>query len=101
MLSDEPQSPGHPTSARLLLKVVPGSRADQIVGPYGDRLKVKVAAPPEDGRANQAVCELLADTLHINPRDVEIIAGHTSPEKTARILRMTARDVAISLNLAL
>jgi uncharacterized protein (TIGR00251 family) len=78
------------SSCLIHLKVVPNSRRDQIVGPYGDRLKIKVAAPPEDGRANKAVCQLLADALNISPRNIEVIAGHTSPEKTIRITGLTA-----------
>ncbi len=78
------------SSCFIHLKVVPNSRRDQIVGPYADRLKVKVAAPPEDGRANKAVCQLLADALNISPRDIEITAGHTSPEKTIRVTGLTA-----------
>src|SRR5690349_990673 len=52
MFQDEPIAPGKPVATRIFLKVVPGSRRDQIVGGLGDRLKVKVSAPPEDGRAN-------------------------------------------------
>jgi uncharacterized protein YggU (UPF0235/DUF167 family) len=48
---------------RLILKVVPGSSREEIVGWLGDSLKVKVKAPPETGRANEAVIALLADRL--------------------------------------
>ena len=74
-----------PTQSDIRLKVVPGSRKTEIAGTYGDRLKIKVSAPPEDGKANAAVCDLLARTLGISPRDVTIIAGATSPEKLVRI----------------
>lgn len=67
----------------IKLKVVPGASRSQIVGPLGDRLKVKVAAPPEDGKANRAVVELLAEVLGI--KEIEIVAGHGHPEKTARV----------------
>jgi uncharacterized protein (TIGR00251 family) len=97
MFQDEPTTPGQPAAARLLLKVVPGSRRDQIVGPYGDRLKVKVAAPPEGGRANKAVIQLLADALSIAPRDIQVIAGLTNPEKTARITGLTAAQAQRAL----
>lgn len=76
------QSPEH---VDIRLKVVPSSRKDEIVGAHGDRLKIKVAAPPEDGKANIAVCRLLAEHLDISARDVQIIAGATNPEKVARI----------------
>lgn len=70
---------------RIRLKVVPGSRKEQIVGPLGDRLKVKVAAAPEQGKANHAACELLAKVIRVDARRVEIVAGQTNPEKIARV----------------
>jgi len=66
----------------LHLRVVPGSSRSEIVGPLGDRLKVRVTAPPEGGRANRAVVRLLRDWLG---GDAEIVAGHGSPDKTARV----------------
>lgn len=65
----------------IKLKVVPGASRSQIVGILGDRLKVKVAAPPEDGKANRAVVELLVRWL--GTQAIEIVAGHGHPEKTA------------------
>lgn len=70
----------------IRLKAVPGARRDEITGVLGDRLKVRVSAPPEGGKANRAICALLAETLGVKGRDVEIISGHTSPEKTARVV---------------
>jgi len=64
------------------------------VGPLGDRLKIKVSAPPEAGKANKSVCALLAHALGVPDRDVEVIHGHTSPEKTVRITGKTAADLA-------
>lgn len=97
MISDDPTPPT--PAARIALKVVPGSRAAAIVGPLGDRLKVKVAAPPEDGKANRAVCELLAASLGLAARAVTIVAGHSRPEKTARVEGLTAEQVRQSLGL--
>jgi uncharacterized protein (TIGR00251 family) len=68
------------------LKVVPGAARSEVVGPLGDRLKVRVAAPPEGGRANRAVVELLREWLGAaSAADVEIVAGHGSPRKTVRV----------------
>lgn len=67
---------------RLRIKAVPGARRNQIVGPLGDRLKVRVAAPPEGGKANRAICSLLGDALGIKPRAIRVIAGHANPQKT-------------------
>ena len=44
-----------------------------------------MTAPPEDGKANAAVVRLLADVLGLRPRDVEIVAGHTSRDKTVAL----------------
>lgn len=85
--------------ARVLiaLRVVPGSRKTQIVGRYaspgGARLKVKVSAPPEDGRANEAVCAELARALGTAARDVTIVSGHTRPEKTALVVGVALETI--------
>lgn len=72
-------------SVRLAVKVVPGSSRDQIVGWLGNALKIKVAAPPDKGRANEAVVELLAKKLGISPNDIQIQSGHASPSKVLTI----------------
>jgi len=74
------------------LKVVPGSSRDAIGGLLGDRIKVKVAAAAESGKANKAVCDFLARTLGVKPRDVEIVTGQTSPEKLVRVRGITVSD---------
>ncbi|MDQ7013424.1 MAG: DUF167 domain-containing protein [Planctomycetota bacterium] len=67
------------------LKAVPGAKRNEIAGVLGDRLKVRVSAPPEGGKANKAICVLLAKTLGLKLRDVEIVSGQTNPEKVARL----------------
>ncbi len=70
---------------RLAVKVVPGSSREGIVGWLGDVLKVRVAVPPERGRANEAVCGVVAEALGIPPARVRLIAGHGSPRKVLEI----------------
>jgi uncharacterized protein len=70
---------------RLSLKVVPGSSRDEVVGWLGDLLKVKVRAPPEKGRANEAVVALLADRLGIELSSIAVVSGHGSPAKVVAI----------------
>jgi uncharacterized protein (TIGR00251 family) len=70
---------------RITVKVVPGSSRDQIVGWLGDALKIKVMAPPEKGKANEAVVELLSMTLGISSDDIEVVSGHSSPSKIIAI----------------
>lgn len=69
----------------MKVKVVPGSSRDVIVGWLGDALKLKVAAPPEKGRANEAVIALLADKLGIGPDQITILSGQTSAAKVLEI----------------
>lgn len=62
------------------------------MGALCDRLKVKVAAAPEEGKANAAVCGLIAARLGLKPRDVTVVVGHASAEKTLRIEGLTAAE---------
>jgi uncharacterized protein (TIGR00251 family) len=69
----------------LPVKVVPKASRDRVAGWIGDRLKVQVAAPPERGRANEAVARLLADALGLPKGAVRVAAGLTSPLKVLEI----------------
>jgi hypothetical protein len=72
-------------SSRLQLRVSPGASSPGIVGRHGAAWKVRVAQAPEDGKANAAVIRLLADTLVVPARDVEIVSGRTSRDKTVAV----------------
>jgi uncharacterized protein (TIGR00251 family) len=72
----------------LWLKVVPGSSRTVIVGPLGDRLKVKVAAPPEGGKANKEVVAVIRKWT--GAKDVAVVGGRTNPEKTVRVVGIAA-----------
>ncbi len=74
--------------AQLKVKVVPGSSRDQIVGWLGDALKIKVMAPPEKGKANEAIVELLSLKLGVSSDDIEVVSGHSSPSKIVAITGM-------------
>ena len=69
----------------LRVKAVPGAKREEIAGVLGDRLKIRVAQPPEGGRANDAIRALLAVRLGVASRDIEILQGASSPQKTLRI----------------
>jgi uncharacterized protein (TIGR00251 family) len=73
------------TSTRLRVRVSPGARRTEIAGPHGDGWKIRVAAPPEDGRANEAVLRLLAERLGLPRRAVTIVSGHTAREKVVEL----------------
>lgn len=72
-------------AARIRIKAVPGASRDGIAGILGDRLKVRVAKPPEDGRANRAICDLVAHALGVRPQSVSVVSGHASRDKTLRV----------------
>ncbi|MEX0774412.1 MAG: DUF167 domain-containing protein [Phycisphaeraceae bacterium] len=86
-----------PGGVSMRLKVVPGASRSRIVGVLGDRLKVAVAAPPEGGKANEAVCELLAQALGVPRRDVAITEGPSRAQKTASITAISPIDAAARL----
>ena len=67
------------------VKVQPKASRNRIEKVEEGRLKVKVTVPPEGGKANRAVVELLAKALKVPKRSVEIVRGETSRIKTVRI----------------
>ena len=75
----------------LRVKVVPAASRDQLAGVLGNRLKVQVKAPPEAGRANHALRELLAGALRLPPTAIEIVRGADAPLKLVRLQRIPAQ----------
>ena len=82
----------------LSVRTQPGSSKNRIIGEYGGRLKLAVTAAPEKGRANKAVIELLADTLHISESSIHIISGESSRDKRLMIKGLTPEDIKSLLN---
>lgn len=75
------------------LKVVPRARKPGLDGLFDGRLKLRLASPPVDGKANREVVELVAELLDIKRDQVELIAGETSRQKTVLIVGVSAEDV--------
>lgn len=69
----------------LTIRVIPNAARDEVVGWQDGVLKVKVRAVPEDGKANKAVCRLLAGEMGCRPRDIRITAGEKSRNKQLQI----------------
>ena len=72
-------------STRVRLRVAPGSTRDGIVGRYDDGWKVRVAAPAEGGRANNAVVRLLAAKLDVPHEHVVLVSGHGARDKIVEL----------------
>jgi uncharacterized protein len=70
---------------KLQIKVIPSSSRDSFAGWLDDTLKIKVKAPPENGRANKAVIRFLEKALSLAKGSASITAGHTSARKTVII----------------
>jgi uncharacterized protein (TIGR00251 family) len=67
------------------LRVSPGAGRAGIVGRHGDAWKVRVTAAPEDGRANEAVLRLLAETVAVPRTAVALVSGHTGRDKVVEL----------------
>jgi uncharacterized protein (TIGR00251 family) len=79
-------------SVQIALRVQPKARRIGLTGLHDDRLKVAVNAPPEDGKANRAVIKLMAATLGIASRQIEIFRGATSRNKDLRVVGITLAE---------
>jgi uncharacterized protein YggU (UPF0235/DUF167 family) len=62
------------------------------VGRHGEAWKLRVTAPPERGRANDATLALLADTLAVDSADLRLVAGHGTRDKTVEVSGLTADE---------
>jgi len=87
-------------STRLRLRVAPGAQRAAVVGRHGDGWKVRVAAVPEQGRANDAVITLLADVLGVVPHALRLVAGARSRDKVVELSGLGAAEVERRLEAA-
>lgn len=87
--------------AVLRLHVLPGAGRTAVVGRHGDALKVRVAAPPERGRANEACLDLVASLVGVGRDAVSLSAGDSSRTKRVRIAGIDPDELAALLETAL
>lgn len=83
----------------LRLRVSPSARKARIIGVHGGALKLSVVEPPEGGRANEGVIELLAEAAGIAPGAIQIVSGHTGRDKRVRILGFPGSAAELKLRL--
>ena len=79
-------------SCTLAIKVIPNAPRTEIAGWLGEALKIKVHAPALEGRANEALCEFLAEQLGLPKRAVTLLQGEKSRQKVVRITGLTADE---------
>jgi uncharacterized protein (TIGR00251 family) len=75
----------------LSLHVQPGARRTEIGGTHGATLKVRLAAPPVDGKANAALLHFLAEAFEVPARNVTLLRGDTARQKVVRIVQPRLR----------
>jgi uncharacterized protein (TIGR00251 family) len=83
---------------RLAVRVTPRGGRDAVEGVAGDRLVVRVAAAPVDGKANAAVERLVAKTLGVPKGRVAVVSGAKSREKTLRVEGLSAEEARAKLD---
>jgi len=79
-------------TTRLRIRVSPGARRTELVGRQGDAWKVRVAAPPERGRANEALVKLLALRLRVPPGELTVVAGRSGRDKIVELRGLAADE---------
>ncbi len=82
--------------ATLAVHVQPGAKRSEVVGVHGDALKIRLAAPPVDGKANAALIEFLADRLGVARAQVVLKSGQTNRRKVLEIDKVPV-DVVVRL----
>lgn len=83
-----------PGALTFAVRVVPRASKSAVAGEHGGALKVRVAAPPVEGAANEELARLLAKQFGVAARDVEVLSGHASKSKRVRVRGANASDLA-------
>ena len=78
---------------RFAVRVQPRASRSEIVGVYGEAMKIRLSAPPVDGAANDALLELIATALGVGRRAVRIVSGASSRSKVVEVEGVTAEAV--------
>ena len=81
-------------SARIKVRATPRSGRDSIEAGAGGVFLVRVTAPPDEGRANAAVCKVVAEALDVSKTTVSVVRGHTARMKTLEVAGMTDEEAA-------
>ena len=83
----------HTSSCRVTIKVTPGAPRDEMAGTHGAAIRVKLRAPPVDGKANSALLAFLADRLELHASALRIVSGETARLKIVAISGLAIDEV--------
>lgn len=84
---------------RLRLQIQPRASRTEVVGLHGDRLRIRLSAPPVDDAANEELVRFLSELLGVPRRSVEVTAGHGGRQKTVEVRGVIADRAAAVLGL--
>ena len=77
----------------IKIKLIPRSSRNEIIGKENNAIKMKLTAPPVEGKANKALVQFLAKKLGVPKRDIEIVSGEHSREKSLKINGLSIEEV--------
>lgn len=89
-----------PNGVLILLHVQPRASRTEVSGEHDGRLKLRIAAPPVDGAANQEIVNWLSKQLKVPKRDVTIVSGERGRSKTVQVDGLSVSDVRALLGIA-
>ena len=98
-MATPPKAAAPASSCRLEVKVIPGASRDEVAGTMGEAVKIKLRAPPVDGRANEALVAFLAAQLDLPKRAITLERGVTQRQKLLRIEGLDLAAVRARLGL--
>ena len=87
------------TGVMLSVHACPRAARDQVQGLYGDAVKIRLRAPPADGKANDALITFLGKILDVPARHLIIVTGHSSRRKRVAIAGVTVAGVRVKLGI--
>jgi len=90
----------HPEGTVLTVRVVARAKKSSFAGWYNEAIKVRLAAPPVEGKANQALVAFLAKTFGLRKQQIELLSGDRSRHKRILIRSLTPEEVASRLGLS-
>ena len=85
--------------ADLSVRLQPRARRDEVVGERAGAVVIRVTAPPVDGKANEALCRLIAKAAGVPPSRVSVVRGHTARDKVVRVEGVSASALRPALGL--